>query len=172
MYPHKSGAHKRKEKQVREEVESKCARTLFEVGFKKLADKHSVDAHEILPPGLVSRSLDAQQQQEAETEEVKTFPDAKSTDAPQQQIYIGFIPARPSLLMIEDYVRKGPQPVPKHISPDHKGYPFPYSVLKVQRQNGEIGNRDWLVRVRVHYFVFLADCLLQDVHNRQQHLHI
>lgn len=160
MYPHKSGAQKRKEKQVREEADPKCARTLFEVRFKKIADKHSVDEHEILPSGSASRSLDAQQPQEAETEEVKTVPDAKSTDTTEQQMNIGLIPDRPSRVMIENYVRKGLQPVPKQISPDHKGYPFPHAVLKVQRQNGEIGNRDWLVYSQSKSALFCFPCRL------------
>lgn len=41
---------------------------------------------------------------------------------------IDVIPYRPSRVMIEGYAGKGPQAVPKHIRPDHKGYPFPYVV--------------------------------------------
>ena len=47
MYSHKSGAQKRNEKQAREEAVSKCARTLFEVGVKKIDT--NVDEQNILP---------------------------------------------------------------------------------------------------------------------------
>ncbi|XP_064077661.1 uncharacterized protein LOC135195332 [Macrobrachium nipponense] len=146
MYSHKSGAQKRKEKQAREEAVSKCARTLFEVGVKKIDTiDTNVEEQNILPSSSesdpsTSQSLVQDAQQEAESDVINAEP--KDTE---QQRDIGLIPDRPSRVQIEDFVRQGPQPIPSQIASDDKGNSFPYTVLKVQRPNGETGKRDWLV---------------------------
>ena len=179
MYSHKSGAQKRKEKQAREEAVSKCARTLFEVGVKEIDT--NVDEQNILPSSSesdpsTSQSLVQDAQQEAETDVISAVINTQPKDTEQQRD-IGLIPDRPSRVQIEDFVRQGPQPIPSQIASDDKGNSFPYTVLKVQRPNGEIGKRDWLVysqskTVKEPFFVFLVDCLLQDVHISQKHLQI
>lgn len=143
MYSHKSGAQKRKEKQAREEAVSKCARTLFEVGVKKIDTiDTNVEEQNILPSSSesdpsTSQSLVQDAQQEAESDVINAEP--KDTE---QQRDIGLIPDRPSRVQIEDFVRQGPQPMPSQIASDDKGNSFPYTVLKVQRPNGETGKRD------------------------------
>ena len=121
-------------------------------------------------PQLQSSVQDAQQ--EAETDVISAV--INSPKDTEQQRDIDLIPDRPSRVQIEDFVRQGPQPIPSQIASDDKGNSFPYTVLKVQRPNGEIGNRDWLVysQSKRALFVFLVGCLLQDVHISQKHLQI
>lgn len=161
MYSHKSGAQKRKEKQAREEAVSKCARTLFEVGVKKIDTiDTNVEEQNILPSSSesdpsTSQSLVQDAQQEAESDVINAEP--KDTE---QQRDIGLIPDRPSRVQIEDFVRQGPQPMPSQIASDDKGNSFPYTVLKVQRPNGETGKRDWLVYSQRKRALFCFPCRL------------
>ncbi|XP_064078413.1 sushi, von Willebrand factor type A, EGF and pentraxin domain-containing protein 1-like [Macrobrachium nipponense] len=80
MYSHKSGAQKRKEKQAREEAVSKCARTLFEVGVKKIDTiDTNVEEQNILPSSSesdpsTSQSLVQDAQQEAESDVINAEP--------------------------------------------------------------------------------------------------
>lgn len=165
MYSHKSGAQKRKEKHAREEAASKHARTLFQVGVKKVDS----DANEknILPsssldldPSTSQAPVVVQVDEEAETDissEVETQP----TEFEQHKD-IGLVSEteRPTTVKIEDFVRQGPQPIPSDIGPDDKGNSFPYSVLKVQRPNGEVGKRDWLVYSHKKEALFCFPCRL------------
>ena len=79
MYSHKSGAQKRKEKQAREEAVSKCARTLFEVGVKKIDTIDTNVEQNILPSSSeshpsTSQSLVQDAQQEAESDVINAEP--------------------------------------------------------------------------------------------------
>ncbi|XP_064089908.1 zinc finger MYM-type protein 5-like [Macrobrachium nipponense] len=141
MYSHKSGALKRKEIQAREEAVSKCARTLFEVGVKKIDT--NIEEQNILPSSSesdpsTSQSLVQDAQQEAESDVINAEP--KDTE---QQRDIGLIPDRPSRVQIEDFVRQGPQPIPSQIASD-----------------GETGKRDWLVYSQRKRALFCFPCRL------------
>ncbi|XP_045466791.1 zinc finger MYM-type protein 1-like [Harmonia axyridis] len=191
-YHHKSGSQKRKEQQQKLEHMRKGRKTLENLGFttskvtpgiskvNETCDEVSETSNISSPGPVPSPSSPISSSSVGQNDDLLRsgiISNAVKVDSNQDinmnidsgvHFDIGNL-RNVTPVIIEEAVRKGPEPIPSQLPPDSNGMPFPKYLLNLNMKNGEVVSRDWLTWSSSRQALFCFPCRLFNKATRSQH---